>query len=369
MPLGRLAAGALIALLCVPAAAVPDWTTHRVIGAIEVYADDEVPHRFYYAPGALELGARATGAPDVQLLQLRYLDEAGTLAFLGALTVRIRSAEPSAQELARVRSALQRSELRMELELRPLPITRFESQILLPGAGSEERPLALPGSLEHEPGRGRSGTIDERITVDLDPGTSQLVTQLAESGSLVMSLNYRFESSGRGDPVREIEVSGEGAELPEDLPSIDESDGAVREIETRTVRAGAVEVVLDARRWPGLVERVDFESHAPPRYARLRVYCYDFRDPDPDSALLFRKVEAEATAVDGSTIATELKFSASEPSVYAKTLRFDRAVRVDRPFRYRVIDGYRDGRKQTTAWLDRASWAAILDVSTRAMDL
>ena len=350
-------------LLALPAAAMPDFASRRTVGELELYRDSEAEHRFYYAPAPIELARKADGAPDAQLLQLRYVDDAsGTLEFLSTLTLRVRSDEPDPRSLVRARKLLEGFG---RVELRPLPVTRFVSQIQLPGAGADGGDLALPGSLESEPGRGRGGTLDERITIDLDTPTSILVSKLAQSGGMVLSVNYRFESTGLGDPAAEVEVTSEGVADAEAPPLLDAPD-TERSVQERTVRAGAVELALDARRWPGLLHRVDFDGQAPPRYARLRVYCYAFREPAPASDLSFRKVEAEAIGADGSVVDAELKFSANEPTVYAKTLRFDRPVRVDRPFRFRVTDAHRDGRREVGRWRDRRSWASILDVSAVA---
>ncbi len=343
------------------AIAMPDFASRRMVGELEIYRDSLEKRRFYYAPAALELVRESDGAPDAQLLQLRYVDDAsGALEFLSTLTLRVRSDVPEPRALARARKLLGGAD---RVDLRPLPVTRFVSQIQLPGVGSDGGDLALPGSLESEPGGGRSGTLDERITIDLDTPTSMLVTRIARSGGLVLSLNYRFESAGLGDPTPEIEATTEGVALPQDAPPLLDAPDVERSVEHRTVRAGAVEVALDLRRWPSLLHRVDFDGEAPPRYARLRVYCYAFREPEEGSGLASRKVEAEATGADGSVVDATLKFSAGEPTVYAKTLRFDRPVRVDRPFRFRVTDTHRDGRRDVGRWQDRRSWAAILDVS------
>jgi hypothetical protein len=131
------------------------------------------------------------------------------------------------------------------------------------------------------------------------------------------------------------------------------------------VRAGAVAIEVDAGRWPDIVRRIDNGASAPPGYAFLDVYCYDFNNElRPD--LYEKDVEIDAEGVAGRRARLFAIFQKDAPDVYTRTLRFPVAVRLDRPYRYRVVEIAPDGTLKEGVWRVRESWAAHLDVTGEA---
>jgi hypothetical protein len=51
--------------------------------------------------------------------------------------------------------------------------------------------------------------------------------------------------------------------------------------------------------------------------------------------------------------------------LFGRSLRFPVAVRLDRPYRYRVIEIAEDGQTTTTPWKEMTSWTPILDITRR----
>jgi len=129
------------------------------------------------------------------------------------------------------------------------------------------------------------------------------------------------------------------------------------------VRAGATSVTADAARWPDLLRRVDINEGIPPAYALLDIYCYDFRD-ELRADLYLKRVQIEAEGVAGDPVHREVIFERSAPDLYAHSLRFPFAVRLDHPYRYRVIEVSRDGRVTEGNWIKVESWARPLDVTS-----
>jgi hypothetical protein len=132
---------------------------------------------------------------------------------------------------------------------------------------------------------------------------------------------------------------------------------------SRVVRAGAFAVSVDAGRWPELFRRVDIGERVPADYPLLDVYCYDFRD-SLHEALYEKQVEVEAEGVGGRPVTARARFGRDQPDLYARSVRFGVAVRLDRPYRYRVTEVRDDGGSTVSPWLPRASWAELLDVTT-----
>ena len=121
-------------------------------------------------------------------------------------------------------------------------------------------------------------------------------------------------------------------------------------------------VTADLSRWPAIVRRVDINESAPPGYAALDVYCYDFSQ-GAESSLYEKQVEIEAAGVGGRPVTLTASFTRSQPDLYARSLRFPVAVRLDRPYRFRIVQVAQDGTSTTTPWRDRPSWTDLLDVT------
>jgi hypothetical protein len=361
-----------------PAYTTPDLRQGRRAAGLTVYPDDRRPNLFYFGPGDLAIATAADGQPDIHLLHARYTGTAATgdrgVAIVRSIfTVRLVMNGPTLREINEARAALAAS-ARGAVELRPLPIRRIESAIVYAPAGDSTPttvapPRVLPsGHFEaSDTAAPRDGFWTERLyTLGLGPADAQLLSDALEHGRLALSIGYAFLSDGIGgdEPLQELSGSPElVAELKKqiDKPARSNTDTEPRPA-PRVVRAGAVGVTADIARWPRIVRRIDINESAPPGYAALDVYCYDFNQGG-ESPLYETQVEIEAAGVGGRPVTLTAAFSRSQPDLYARSLRFPVAVRMDRPYRFRVLNVANDGTSTTTAWRERASWTELLDVT------
>jgi hypothetical protein len=334
---------ALLALLwgAPPAFARPDLRQPRTAGPLTVYPDETRRNLFFYPPGELKLGTRQNGEPDVRLLHARYTGSAATAdrgrAVLRSIfSLRLVMAGPSQAEISAARAALIAPGIGT-VELRPLPIRRLDSALVYASAAGEQ-PLP-PGHFEAAEGAPPpAGYWTERIyTLGLGPEDAQLLSTALERGGLALSVGYTFFADGIGP---------------------DKTSGPYM------VRAGAVGVTADVARWPSVVQRVDINDSAPPGYAALDIYCYDFNQATTP-ALYEKQVEIEAHGVSGQPARLTATFSRAQPDLYARAVRFTVAVRLDRPYRFRIVEVGEDGTSRSTPWRERTSWAELLDVTTQ----
>lgn len=409
----------LLLLAASSASALPDLDAPEQIGALRIFRDHERASVFYYAPGDLQLARDSDGAPALRFLAMRYVGTAaygdqGESGGVGTLTMRFQLEPPSRVEFAAARLALGREHAIAGIELRPLPITDFRAALAYaPIGGSEESgedsggsAVTAGGHFEADGGDGAQSDADafwsERtFTIPMDANTAQLFWALLQRGEVALSITYAFYTRGvASSMIPEIVVDANTRALERDffdaldaagIPRKEEKKGVAghlldqvmdtgifggerrerREheaaelpIETRLVHASALGIRVDAKRWPELFQRVDFNEQAPPGYGALRVYCYDFKD-DLRPELFFKKVEIAATAVGGRETTLDFKFLKSQPDLYARSVRFENAVLLDHPYRYRVSEAKRDGTVEVGPWVERASWSEILDVTSR----
>jgi len=323
------------------AEARPNLDASRTVGGLTVYTDDARPGLFYYGPGALAVARDAEGRPDFHFLAVRYTGTAATAdrgRTIGraVITFRITQALPSRADLDGARRALGAA-----VELRPLPVRVWDVELLYDAPGLE-LPAALPdGHFEEADDAPRvEGAWSARsYTVPLDAAGADLFASALGKGQLVLSMMYGFLARG---------VDADG-----------------KEVKDRTIRASAFDVGLDVNRWPELIRKVDLNERVPPDYPLLDVYCYDFRDA-LHPGLYEKRVEVEAEGVGGRPVSARVRFGNDQPDLYARGLRFRLAVRLDRPYRYRVTEVAEDGTSTEGSWHERASWNQVLDVTTPA---
>ena len=219
--------------------------------------------------------------------------------------------------------------------------------------------------------RPRDGYWTERIyTLGLDATDAQLLSEAFERGGLALSVGYAFLADGIGSDRPLQELTGTPA-LVDALKKQLESAATAKESESgpHVVRAGAVGVTVDVKQRPRIVQRIDINDSAPPGYAALDVYCYDFNQGDPNQAgespLYEKQIEIDAAGIGGKRVQLKTVFSRAQPDLFARSLRFPIAVRLDKPYRFRVHEIASDGTQKTSEWREQPSWTELLDVTAR----
>ncbi len=372
-------APATLAVLAAPALGVPDLASRRTVEGMAVVADDRRSDLFYYAPLEVRLVAAPDGKPDLSFIEMRYTGSAlsrdrGTVLHRSLLTMRVQIPQPTPNQLARAARALGTGG--RAAELRPLSIRRLEAALVYTtiGGSSDTTSREIPGarfqgSRDAEGPAGEAYWNERMFTVAVDSLTAQVLRSTLESGQLSMSLGYAFVADGKvaAEPWGDIEGPRAVSEaLERQLSATAASDSTPRDsVLRRVVAAGAIPIRVDARRWPDLLRRVDVDADAPAGFAALEVYCYDFRDNRrPD--LYEKHVEVEAESVGGPPVRLQVVFARAHPDVYSASLRFPVAVKLDRPYRYRVSDLRPDGSSTPGNWRVGRDWVALLDLTTPA---
>lgn len=349
---GRALALAAALSAAATVSAGPNLAAPRPAGPLTVYPDDQRRDVFYYGPGEIVLETGPDGRPLLTFLQVRYTGTAsagtkGAVAFRSLLTFDVRQAGIDPQALLAVRAA---AGLGPKAELRPLTIQRLEATLVHPGPSPgtpsatpapDAPPQLPPGHFEAAEGEAASPSWTRRTyVVPLDVVEAQLLGDSIRKSRLLLSLDYAFYA--RGGAVRSVQPD--------------------RDV---LVRSGALPVAIDAQRWPDLLRQIDVNQQVPPGYAALDVYCYDFNNAlRPD--LYEKLVEIEADGIGGRAVTTSTTFQRTLPDLYARSVRFNVGVRLDRPYRFRVRETSLDGTTRQAAWKTSASWDRILDVTTAA---
>jgi len=361
-----------------PVEGIPDLRFSKVAGSLVLYADDKRQDLFYYPPGDLVLATDAEGKPDLHFLLTRYTGnvtgaDRGSILHRSLLSLRIKMPGPTQTEVRAARESLIASGFRRNPELRPLPIRRLEAALVYTSLSEPTAPqTASEGHFEPGQAEGtgtNTGYWSERFyTLGLDANSAQLFWEALQKGQLVISVGYAFYATGLppDQPVEKLTGSPElVAELQRQIEKRRAADGAAAPgtPTDHLVRAGATGITVDAKKWPNLFRRVDINETIPPGYAALDVYCYDFNN-SLRPALHEKRIEIEAEGIGGRRVTLTTMFRRAEPDLYARSLRFPVAVRLDRPYRYRVTEVLQDGKTTVIPWRVSPSWVQLLDVTS-----
>jgi hypothetical protein len=370
-----IAFGAAALLMPAQVSAAPDLRQGRPAGAVMVYPDSVAPYLYYYGPGDLTIAGNETEGPDLHLLHARYTGSAatgdrGTIVVRSLFTVRVLMNGPTPVQLAAARSALT-SQIGRAIELRPLPLRRIESALVYAPVERTE-PQAIAGGHFDAPEDARpprDGYWTERTyTLGLAPADAQLLSDSLEHGRLAISIGYAFLADGIGtdQPLEMLTGSPELVDALSKQLKLRAAAGADTQASgPHVVRAGAMGITADLEKWPRLVRRVDINEAAPPGYAALDIYCYDFSQ-GTNEALYEKQVEIAAAGTGGGSVSIAVVFNRAQPDVSARSVRFPVAVRLDKPYRFRVRSVMQDGTETTTPWQERASWSELLDVTAQS---
>ena len=189
---------------------------------------------------------------------------------------------------------------------------------------------------------------------------------LFKHGRSLLSVHYSCYARGMSEEVGEIQGEGMGElveEMEEHLAEVIDSLQGPRRI-SKVVVSDAFSVRINPIQYPELMKQIDINEGMPPEYAALDVYCFDFNNEiRPD--LFAKKLEIRADGVGRGEVKTQLSFKATEVDTYAHAVRFPYAVRMDRPYFYRITEISREGEVNTSSWQKRTSWASMLDITTQ----
>ena len=355
----------------------PSIHSSFMIGDESIFKDVKKTNLYYFTPFDYKLVTDVSGKPFLTLTQMRYTGkqstgDAGTIKYNNLLQFKIAVDGSQQRKVMALKTSLKA--LNASAELQMLPVRKFFSVLVF--ASSSGSTLATTDSVNlikvslteatDENAIINNSYWNERtVSLRLSNVDAELVESALRNNQSIMSFSYAIYTAFAEKTSADIRVTGQG-KIKKQLSDYFQNeinpakDTAVR---LALIKADAIELGVDIKRWPSAIVKVDINERVPARYALFDVYCYDFNNElRPD--LLEKKIEIKAIGVSGSEIATTYSFKQSRPDVYAKSIRFSYAVKFDKPFYYRISEINNDGEATTTEWIQRNEWSEILDITS-----
>lgn len=360
----------LVYLLCTfgPAASgQPDLNRAAQMEQWLVIPDFAQPGRYYFAPGRLQIAVNAVGKPDVMFLMMRYtgteLDARANRIFYNSLfQCRVVMEQVGGKRLQEIRQKLQ-AQTGQPISLDPLPIWNVETQLVVPSVNGQEKKLSAVVE-EEAPAPSGSFWTERLFTVKLGNEDAQLLQKALALGQTTLHLQYTYHTrvvlSNRAELETAVRTQSN------DAISISRKAEVTKDSTTALapVFSDAFALDIDLKKYPDLMRKVDINTQAPPGYALLEVRCYDFNNAVRKD-LFGKRIEIEAESVGGQKVVIRKTFMAAQPDIFVQFARFQYAVKLDRPFRYRIVELSSGKQNQPGPWTTQKNWNALIDISLK----
>jgi hypothetical protein len=358
--------------------AQPSVSSSFVVNEQKIFRDAVKTNIYYCMPSDYKLAADANGKPEFTLTQMRYTGtqatgDAGKIKYNNLLQFKIVADIQQQKKTEELKTELRKTDAQAELRL--LPIRKFSSVLVFAGApdgaenaGADTARLVKTDYTEaaDENASVNNSYWNERVvTLRLSNTDAQLVESAIKNMQSVMSFSYGIYTVFSDAGMEDLSVSG-NKEIRKEIKDFfaneikNSGDSALH---ITLVKADAIAVKIDLNKWPAAIQKVDINEKIPAKYALFDVYCYDFNNElRPD--LYSKKIEIKATSVNGADIVTAFSFRQNKPDMYAKSIRFAYAVKMERPFYYRVTEINNDGETWAGEWIKKKEWNEILDITS-----
>ncbi len=326
-----------------PVMALPSFAYGKNIEGVWVYPDHSKKNHYYYAPPEMVI-AQKNGIPVFGYSIYRFL---GTKATRNENEFRIKGVLAfeiaTAKKISLLRSIKARLSSAGEVvTLKPMPVKRFESTLhynTIDSTNATESGVIEGGIDTEVDDEGKSpdeGVWDRRrFTIGLKPLTAQLFWDNFEKESLQLSLSYQWEVEG-------VMAGNDGIEE-----------------KTTKVFANSLPITVSMKTYPDLFRRIESWQKMNASHGAITVLCYDFINEEK-SDLYSVTVEIMYENMRGHESTEKLKYFSTD-DVYEKQIDFRLAKFRDRPYRYRVMRLFVNGKKEIQDWKEHDGF--YLDVS------
>ncbi len=348
-----------------------------MIGEEKIFRDIKKTNLYYYIPFDYKLLTDASGKPSFSLIQMRYTGkqptgDAGIIKYNNLLQFKIGVDGSQQKKVSVLKTSLKAINASAELQM--LPVRKFFSVLVF--ALSDDTAFQTADSVglvkvnlteaTDENAAINNSYWNERIvSLRLSNIDAELVETALKNNQSAMSFSYAIYTAFTEKTSPDISISGRGKLRKQVADYFQNEINPAKDTALRItlIKADAIGLGVDINQWPDLIQKIDINERVPARYALFDVYCYDFNnDLRPD--LYQKKIEIKATSVKGPDITTVYSFRQSQPDVYAKSIRFIYAVRLDKPFYYRTTEINYEGEIVMSEWIQRNEWSDLLDITS-----
>jgi len=362
----------LISLVAKAVFAQAVLSTAAIISDVEIYKDLKDKHKYYYAPGKLQLHYDDEGHPSFKLIEMRYTGrgvtgDQGEKRFMNIVQFKLIMEPIGKLEIQNLKN-----QLPPKVNLSPIALKNVEAFIVAPFEGTYKR-IGKNGSFQSEGKKGentKTSFWEERVfTVRLENEEAQILWDMVENGQIALSVSYAYYADIIDDTIFDFEVTGNDSTLVDLEESINENVEPDSIPQLSMIRSEAFNLDIDVVNFPDVLSKRDLNEGIPPSYPALEVLCYDFANElRPDLAM--KTIEFEAMGLSNNTVKIKAaRFLNTNSELHTRQIFFPYAVDMQKPLRYKIKEYSVVGDISDTGWITQDSWVGILDISSQVEDI
>ena len=370
-----------VILIAPGARAQPSLQSTLVILGEKIYKDISNANKYYFMPLNYKLVRDASGKPSFTLTQMRYTGtrtaaDAGVIKFNNLLQFKVATDDVQQRRIPSLKTALKA--INPQADLQMLPVIKFSSVLVFAsstqGSATDTissadsagfRQIDMAGVTDEKSDVNNSYWTERTVSIRLSDFDAQLVEAALQNRQSVMSFSYAIFTAFYEKTQIDISAHSNNKVKRNILDHFKKQLKGLKDTTRHMtlIKADVVELSVDISRWPGLVQKVDINERLPARYALFDVYCYDFAN-SLRADLFEKKIEIRASSVGGMAVTESYTFKQTAPDIYARSIRFPYAVRLDLPFYYQVTEIDHNGEKMVTEWIEKKEWNDIVDITS-----
>ncbi|WAC10955.1 hypothetical protein [Dyadobacter pollutisoli] len=346
----------ILELTCTYCQAQISWDQALLSNGLRVYPDVQDKHVYYYPPAGMTLVKNRDGDPDFRMVMMRYTgrklsQDRQKKVFRNICQFKVAIQMPAKERLAAIRAELG------NVTLKRMPLNSIESFLIYTPAVPSEKGFIVSGNTEEA----SNNSGDERtFTVQVSNEDAQILEKAFQKQQALISVGYAFFAEGVSSENESVIVHSGKTINPEFADFLqDFRDSLNLKPVKKVVLAGAgsqgITLPTDYQKF---LSKIDVNEQLPPEYAMIDVRCYDFNN-DLRTDLYAKKIEIEALSIENKPIVVHATFYRRSPDIYVKNVRFDYAVRVDAPLRYRITEISEAGIPFVKGWTESKEWGPI----------
>ncbi len=339
------------------AQAQPNPDKSLLVEGTRIYADVSNSKVYYVPPAGIALVKDKNATPDLKLIMMRYTGrrlsaDQQKKIFKNLCQFRVMVQRISAEKIAALKASLG------NIELKSLPLSHTQSYLVYTPIVLNEQGFVRSSNLQATP----NGVADEQFfTITLSNEDAQLIEKSFQQKQTLVSIGYAFFAEGISTeiPIALAEAPPHSM-FKEVLKNLTDSLQQKSVKKQFLVSAGALEITPPLEE--GLfIRKIDINEQLPAEYAAFDVRCYDFNN-ELRPELYAKKVEIEAIAIDDKPTIIHAIFYKNTPDISSKNIKFNYAIKLDQPLRYRITEINHEGQPFVKGWIMKPDWG-ILDIT------
>lgn len=334
-----------------------------------VFRDKRKTNVMYTMPPSFQLKKSADGSPLISLLKMRYTGtnatgDAGNIKFINIFQfiIALDTSFSSKNKLLKNRIV----SLYPGTNIIQVPIQKFSSILVFAGSDSLHTiGNGIAENTEEESTVNNSYWSERTVSFRLSDNDAQLVESALKKNQAVMSFSYAYFSIFSDSLQDQLIITSTNPGLKKEIEDklrneVKKDDSSLQVL---MIQSDAIPVKIDTVNWSKHIQLIDINEKVPAKFPVLSVHCFDFSGQLRDD-LYAKKIEIKATSINGSSVQVSHTFKKSQPDQASKSIRFQYAVRFDKPYYYRIKEINEDGEVETSAWIERKSWTENINITS-----